>query len=82
MIWRGDVLHAGGAAVCSQDNMRLFAYIVPKGEKKPNDTTFLDCSGSSRDQFVPNDEAHAMPGCTHHDFFEFDLACVDSDVHT
>ena len=86
VIWRGDVLHAGGMAVPGTDNMRLFAYIVPKGAKIPKDSTYLDNYHSSRDQFVDdNSEAYAMPGCTlkrddvveRLDGFEVDLSLMD-----
>ena len=87
VIWRGDVLHAGGMAVPGTDNMRLFAYVVAKGTAIPEDSTFPDTYHSSRDQFVDgNSKAYAMPGCTlgrddaveRLDHLVVDLSCLDS----
>ena len=61
IVWRGDVLHSGGAAVCGGDNTRLFAYIVGKGSTIPDDETFCDCWHSSIHSEVPANREYAMP---------------------
>ena len=78
IVWRGDVLHSGGAAVNGGENARLFAYIVGKNDEIPQDATYCDCWHSSKHSEVPANREYAMPCNTNR---ENAMPChVDEDV--
>ena len=45
--------------------MRLFAYIVGKGDEIPADETFCDCWHTVRCDGVPNSFDYALPSCNY-----------------